>query len=406
MIKSSKRVKSTSAPVIVIVDDDEMVTQSLGTYFELETDYDILTFQSPVKALEHLKSHSLDLIIADFLMPEMNGLELLMAVKKIYPEVPRIILTGYADKENAIKAINEIGLFQYIEKPWDNEDLKIIVRNALNTKSLEVLLAQKVGELNRALKDREALFKRESILTRELELAREVQRKLMPESLPEIKGLSIVCQYCPAIEIGGDFYDIIPLVEDRIAILLADVTGHGIQAALSTALMKFAFQSFRDTDSSPAKILAGMNSILRLGLPQDMFVAAAVLAASESSGDLTFANAGLPYPYLIRREGGTFEKLASNGLLLGFADETIYQPSDEVDIILESNDKLILLTDGVTESANESGEQYSDKRLISKLRDISQKSCREIVADLAAEATGFCSEDYKDDITLIGIEIE
>ena len=132
---------------VLIVDDEEMVLTSLSTLLSLETDYDVKTFVSAAKAVEHLQSNSVDLIISDFLMPEMNGLEFLTKAKSFKPEVTRIILTGFADKENAIKLINEVGLYQYIEKPWDNADLLLIVRNALEKRQLLAKLLDKVKEI-------------------------------------------------------------------------------------------------------------------------------------------------------------------------------------------------------------------------------------------------------------------
>jgi FixJ family two-component response regulator len=83
-------------------------------------------------------------------MPEMDGISFLIKVRELVPEVPRIILTGYADKENAIKAINQVGLFQYIEKPWDNEDILIIFRNGLERQRLLSKLDEKIKEINAA----------------------------------------------------------------------------------------------------------------------------------------------------------------------------------------------------------------------------------------------------------------
>jgi len=132
---------------VLIVDDEEMVLTSLSTLLSLETDYDVKTFVSAIKAVEHLESNTVDLIISDFLMPEMSGLEFLTKAKSFRPEVPRIILTGFADKENAIKLINEVGLFQYIEKPWENDDLLLIIRNALEKRKLLSKLLDRVKEI-------------------------------------------------------------------------------------------------------------------------------------------------------------------------------------------------------------------------------------------------------------------
>ena len=135
---------------IVIVDDEDMVLTSLNSFLSLETEYEVKTFTSAQDALDFIKDNEVDLVVSDYLMPEMDGISFLAEVKKIKPEVPRIILTGYADKENAIKAINDVGLFQYIEKPWDNDDLLIIFRNGLEKQRLMRKLEEKIGQINNA----------------------------------------------------------------------------------------------------------------------------------------------------------------------------------------------------------------------------------------------------------------
>ena len=139
-----------SKETVLVVDDEELVLTSLSTYLMLETDYSVVTFTSARSALAYVRDHNVDLVISDFLMPEMDGIAFLAEVRRLRPEVPRIILTGYADKENAIKAINEVGLFQYIEKPWDNDDLRLTIRNGIEKKKLVEKLETKIGEINQA----------------------------------------------------------------------------------------------------------------------------------------------------------------------------------------------------------------------------------------------------------------
>jgi DNA-binding NtrC family response regulator len=149
---------------IVIVDDEEMVLTSLSSFLRLETNYTVKIFTSAKEALNFIEKESIDLVVSDYLMPEMDGISFLAEVKKLRPEVPRIILTGYADKENAIKAINNVGLFQYIEKPWDNDDILIIFRNGLEKQKLMRRLNQKIEEINAAYSELQGL-QREIIKT-------------------------------------------------------------------------------------------------------------------------------------------------------------------------------------------------------------------------------------------------
>lgn len=139
--------------VVMIVDDEEMVLSSIASFLTLETDYEVVTFASAPEALSYATENPVDLVISDFLMPEMDGINFLARMREIKPDVPRILLTGYADKENAIKAINEVGLFQYIEKPWDNDQLRIVLRNGLEKKQLLIQLQGKVAQINKAYAD-------------------------------------------------------------------------------------------------------------------------------------------------------------------------------------------------------------------------------------------------------------
>lgn len=140
---------------IVVVDDEKIVTSAFKTLLKVEGFSDAYFFNSPLEALEFLKTNKPDLVVSDFLMPEMNGLEFLSEVNKLYPEVSKILLTGYADKENAIKAINEIGLYRYIEKPWDNDDLIINIKNGIERSYLLSELRAKICELEAAKKELE-----------------------------------------------------------------------------------------------------------------------------------------------------------------------------------------------------------------------------------------------------------
>jgi response regulator RpfG family c-di-GMP phosphodiesterase len=142
-------------PTILLVDDEEMVLSSITSFFAIETNYTLMTYTSPLKALEDLeRTHpQVDLVVSDYLMPEMDGISFLAKVKEKLPLVPRILLTGYADKENAIKAINNVGLYQYIEKPWNNEDLKLVFRNGLEKTTLLHQLEEKIRAADRAQRE-------------------------------------------------------------------------------------------------------------------------------------------------------------------------------------------------------------------------------------------------------------
>ncbi len=138
---------------ILFVDDDKLATSTFSILMRVEGFADVVIYNNPAEALEYLKIEKPDLIISDFMMPEMNGLEFLREAKKLYPETSMILLTGYADKENAIKTINEIGVYKYIEKPWDDDDLKINIKNGIERSHLLEDLRNKINELEIAQKE-------------------------------------------------------------------------------------------------------------------------------------------------------------------------------------------------------------------------------------------------------------
>ena len=136
---------------VMLVDDELMVVRSLEGFLTLETPYRIVSYCSPVEALEAAATEkSLRLVVADFMMPEMDGVSFLKEMRRVQPEATRLLLTGYADKENAIRAINEAGLYYYLEKPWDNEHFKLVVRNGVERSSLFNELSSRVSALESA----------------------------------------------------------------------------------------------------------------------------------------------------------------------------------------------------------------------------------------------------------------
>ena len=123
-------------PRILVVDDEAMVTRTLEGVLRMDGRLECVAANHPRKGLELLETERFDVILSDFIMPELDGLAFLAKAREIQPEASRILLTGYADKESAIRSINEIGLYQYIEKPWDNQQLLMILHNAAERTNL------------------------------------------------------------------------------------------------------------------------------------------------------------------------------------------------------------------------------------------------------------------------------
>jgi DNA-binding NtrC family response regulator len=139
---------------VLVLDDEPLVTRSLEGLLKMETPWTVFAFNRPQDAAESLAERAYDAAIADFLMPEMDGLAFLKCVRDSQPFASRILLTGYADKGNAIRSINEVGLFQYVEKPWDNDALLLVIRNAVErARTLRRVddLVRQIAERDRSL---------------------------------------------------------------------------------------------------------------------------------------------------------------------------------------------------------------------------------------------------------------
>lgn len=133
-------------PRILVVDDEPMITSTLSTLIEMMLDYEVVSCNNPLDLMQenYLKNEQFDMVISDFMMPGMNGLVFLSEIIKEQPKIVPILLTGYSDKESAIKSINELGIYYYLEKPWDNNDLIRIIQNGIEKKNLESEIANKV----------------------------------------------------------------------------------------------------------------------------------------------------------------------------------------------------------------------------------------------------------------------
>ena len=233
---------------IVIVDDEKIVTSAFKTLLRVEGFSDVNCFNNPEEAVEFLKANTPDIIVSDFLMPQMNGLEFLTKAKNLYPEVSMILLTGYADKENAIKAINEIGLYKYIEKPWDNDDLLMNIRNGIERSHLLGDLRDKIKQLE------EAKSQLEVYSTKLEELVAERTRDLLIAN----SKLSGIINYCAdgiiIIDKKGNIEQANPACEN--------MTGLSESALCKKKFQEIAFLTSKGENSAannPDGVIFGLN---------------------------------------------------------------------------------------------------------------------------------------------------
>lgn len=246
---------------IVVVDDEKMVTSAFKALFKVEGYSDIHLFNNPNDAVDFLRENKPDLIISDFMMPEMNGLEFLTEAKKLYNEVSMILLTGYADKENAIKAINEIGLYKYIEKPWDNDDLMMNIRNGIERSHLLENLRNKIEELE--------------IAKKQLQDYSQNLEKIVAERTADLseanKKLSGIINYCAdgiiIVDGEGNILQVNPACENMVGLSECSLCKKKIQEIAYSNVKEF--NSAKDNKSGEIFGLSDENSEILL---RDYFV--------------------------------------------------------------------------------------------------------------------------------------
>jgi len=396
-------VNRNNVPSILIVDDEELVLSSLRWMLTLQTDYEVIEANDPRRALEQVKGTSVDVVISDFLMPQMNGIEFLKGVRRLQPEAVRILLTGYGDKENAIRAINEVGLYHYMEKPWDNDALLMVIRNALEEKSLRRQLSEKVAELDQLSLEHTTLASRHRSIQQELEMAAAVQRRLLPPSLPDMDGFRFATLYRPCQTLGGDYYDFSSR-GNVLTLLISDVVGHGVQAALVTMLLKGVYQETAMRVQDPLELLIEMNLKLQGVLPDQMYIAASVLRIDPTDRQICFANAGLPYPFVLRASERRVEEISLAGFPLGLFKKGGLASYEVRQIALAPGDVMLLATDGLGSIAGRAEDFFEDRELGKVLAELPGVDGEKVIRSLFERAICF-SEDQPipDDVCLVAI---
>ena len=252
------------------------------------------------------------------------------------------------------------------------------------------------------------IFRNEKkLLTVELEMetAREIQSRILPDSMPLIKGLGITARYIPMSAVAGDFYDFIIEDDKRICILVADVSGHGVGAALIGSMLKVAFASQAAHLSNPASVLEGINQIL-YGRIEGSFVTACCLYIDIDKRSIVYANAGHPPSFILYKNEQETCYLGYDGIILGPLQNAKYE---NMSFSLKPGERIVLYTDGIIESRNRSDEFFGEDRLKEFIKTNSNLSAAEFSDKLIQKLytwSGKSSKDsLDDDVTLLVVDI-
>jgi phosphoserine phosphatase RsbU/P len=243
-------------------------------------------------------------------------------------------------------------------------------------------------------------------LNKELEIARRIQFSTLPQMVPALTGLEIVARYSPMSAVAGDFYDFLYVDEQRVGILIADVTGHGVPAALIASMLKVAFAGQAAHAQDPAQVLAGLNRAL-WGKFEEHFVTAAYLYVDLEKRSMRYSAAGHPPLMLLPRASGEVREIEENGLLLGMFPEAAYTTAE---FSVGPGDRCLMYTDGVLEAKNAAQEEFGKPRckdFVEKQRDIPPARFANALLDKIAGFSGrSLAGGQEDDITLVVLDVQ
>jgi hypothetical protein len=241
-------------------------------------------------------------------------------------------------------------------------------------------------------------------MDKELEIARQIQSSILPRAVPKIPRLDIAARYLPMSAVAGDFYDFLPLENHQLGVLVADVTGHGVPAAIIASMLKIAFAGQRAHAPHPERVLAGLNEAL-CGKFEEHFVTAAYLYADLDARIVRYAAAGHPPMLLDSRSNGGARSIEQSSFFLGMFPEATYS---SIELPLQPGDRYVLYTDGLPEAANSKDEEFGLPRCKQFLESHSQLPADALADGLLAEIARWSARSsgrpQEDDMTLLVID--
>ena len=241
-------------------------------------------------------------------------------------------------------------------------------------------------------------------LEEEMRAARRIQSSILPEAAPRIPGFTVAFRYAPMTAVAGDFYDFMPLLPRGLGIMVADVAGHGVPAALIASMLKVATFS-RDNLDDPGKLITGLNSALCCQA-KGQYATAVYAYLDEANRAGRYSAAGHPPPLLWRRATQSLLPLREGGLLLGVRSNEAYQ---EEEFLLETGDRLLFYTDGLLEATNPEGVEFGNARLEEFIRTQAHLSADQFAGQLLEEVLAWPGSNNKhpqsDDITIVVIDV-
>lgn len=345
---------------IMVVDDEPDLEALVRQKFRKQVKAGEWSFVFAYNGLEALakliENPDIAIILSDINMPEMDGLTLLAKLHELKnPALKTIIVSAYGDMPNIRTAMNR-GAFDFVTKPVDFGDLEATIRKTIGQLAI----------LRQAQREHDKLIS----IEHDLSVARDIQLSILPKIFPPFPGrkeFDIYAKMEAAKEIGGDFYDFFFIDDERFGIVIGDVSGKGIPAALFMAVSRTLIKATAVKGMPPVDCLNFVNKLLCNESVSSMFVTVFYAILNVNTGELTYTCAGHNPPYLISSNGDISQINDASGMMLGMLDDVMLETGNR---FMKTGDGLFLYTDGVTEAFNAAGDMYMEEKLEAKLKEI------------------------------------
>lgn len=363
---------------ILVVDDEPGMLRAVERV--LSEDHHVLGTRLSREALSLASEFHPELAIVDIRMPDLDGFELMAQLKARFPALDVILMTGSVDDldEKLVRAIRSPA-FYFIQKPFDREVLRTLVERCI--------------ELRRRREDHRQNMRR---LETELAEARAFQQSLLPHREAIVNHVAVGCRYTPCSALGGDLYDYAAAPAGRTALLIADVSGHGVSAAMLTGIVKSAFHASHVDGFEPLAVVQRVSMGLAAFSP-DRFVTLVAALISPDERLLRYVNAGHP-PLVLWGTGREPLWLAGTGPLV--SPVLTKSRWDSQVVPMDEGDHVLLYTDGVWEPlADDDGR--AEKRFTSAIGRASEGGARLLDAILADVHHELAGQPQPDDLTLL-----
>ena len=347
--------------------------------------YEFVFAQNGVEALKRLnEDESIDMVLSDINMPQMDGLTLLAQIPDVNPNIRSVIISAYGDMKNIRTAMNR-GAFDFVTKPIDFDDLRVTIERTL----------RHLTEWREALSSRDKLV----ALQNELDVASRMQQSILPTTFPEGPEFQVFGNMEPARNVGGDFFDVVPLENGRIGVGIADVSDKGVPAALFMMSSRTLLKGAAIGSSGPGAVLREVNDLLHQDNEASMFVTVLYAVYEPATGELTYASGGHDAPLVVHADGSSTSPPLTGGIALGVLPDF---PFGESSVTLSPGDIVVLYTDGVTEAMDGAGEQFGLDRLREVFAEAPPKDSQEANRAVFDAVHSFAGEvPLSDDVTCV-----